>query len=159
MKEDLMYCCLGNGISVCDRNREEDSDYRTVAHIGYNRDVTYYDRKMSREALRSIERYAKYGNASASVTQLRPALKPVKFSQMDVSELKGIFQAALEPYPQFTGATPEVATFPACGKTIIHSTKEMCLFFREYYGYMSTGLSPRKESWIFILYDRANTNY
>lgn len=30
---DLMFCCLGNGITVCDRSREENSDYKHVAHI------------------------------------------------------------------------------------------------------------------------------
>ncbi len=30
---DLMFCCLGNGITVCDRNQEEYGDYKNVAHI------------------------------------------------------------------------------------------------------------------------------
>ena len=30
---DLMFCCLGNGITVCDRRQEESGDYKTVAHI------------------------------------------------------------------------------------------------------------------------------
>lgn len=158
MKEDLIFCSMGNGVSVCDRNREEHSDYRTVAHISRGRKVTYYDKNLPRETVRSIDWYAKYGNASASATQLRPVLKPVEFSQMDVSKLERIFKTALEPYPQFTGATPEAATFPACGKTIIHSTKEVCLFFRDYYRYMVTDLSPREDSWILVIYDRANDN-
>lgn len=158
MKEDLMFCSMGNGISVCDRNREEHGDYKTVAHIGYNRDVTYYDRKMSQEAVDGIERFARYNNSSASGTQPYPVLKPVEFSKIDVIELKGIFKPALAPYPQFAGATLEVATFPVCGKTIIHGTKEVCLFFRDYYRYMVTDLSPREDSWILIIYDKANDN-
>ncbi len=30
---DLMFCCLGNGITVCDRSRMYGGDYKTVAHI------------------------------------------------------------------------------------------------------------------------------
>lgn len=30
---DLMFCCLGNGTTVCDRSREEHSDYKHIAHI------------------------------------------------------------------------------------------------------------------------------
>lgn len=159
MKEDLMFCSMGNGITVCDRNREKHCDYKTVAHIGYNRDITYYDRKMSPEAVGCIERFAKYNNSPASQTQPYPVLKPVEFSKMEVSELEGLFKPLLEPYLQFAGAKLEVATFPACGKTIIYSRKEVCLFFREYYGYMVTDLSPLADCWLFILYDQANTNY
>lgn len=158
MKEDLMFCSLGNGISVCDRNREEHGDYKTVAHIRYNRQVNFYDKHLSAEAIKSVERFAKYNNSSASGTQPYPVLKPVEFSQIDVIELKGIFKPVLEPYPQFAGSTLEVATFPECGKTIIHSTKEVCLFFRDYYRYMVTDLSPREDSWILIIYDKADDN-
>lgn len=158
MKEDLMFCSMGNGISVCDRNREEHGDYKTVAHIGYNRQVNYYDKHLSAAAIKSIEGFAGYRNSSASGTQLYPVLKPVEFSKINVIELKGIFQAALEAHPQFAGATLEVSTFPVCGKTIIHSTKEVCLFFRDYYRYMVTDLSPREDSWILIIYDKADDN-
>lgn len=30
---DLMFGCLGNGITVCDRSRIDGGDYKTVAHI------------------------------------------------------------------------------------------------------------------------------
>lgn len=63
MKEDLMFCSMGNGITIADRNQEKYSDYKTVAHIGYNRDITYYDKKMTREAVNCIERFAKYNNS------------------------------------------------------------------------------------------------
>lgn len=159
MKENLMFCSLGNGISICDRNREEHCDYKTVAHIAYNRDITYYDKKMSQEAVDCIEGFAKYNNSSASQTQPYPVLRPVKFSKMDVNELEGLFKLLLEAYPQFAGAKLEVATFPACEKIIIYSTKEVCAFFGEYYGYMSTDFSPLENCWIFILYDQTNTNY
>ena len=34
MKEDLMFCHLGNGVTVCDRQRRKYGDYMKVAHIG-----------------------------------------------------------------------------------------------------------------------------
>ena len=29
---DLMFCCLGNGTSVCNRAKEEYGDYQNIAH-------------------------------------------------------------------------------------------------------------------------------
>ena len=43
MKEDLMFCHLGNGVTVCDRQRRKYGDYMTVAHISYNRKIRYYE--------------------------------------------------------------------------------------------------------------------
>lgn len=40
---DLMFCCLGNGITVCDRNREEHGDYKNVAHIAAWGGLRIYD--------------------------------------------------------------------------------------------------------------------
>ncbi|MFA7157047.1 MAG: hypothetical protein WC123_05070 [Bacilli bacterium] len=63
-----MFCSLGNGITVCDRNKEVNGDYQRVAHIDSNRNVQYYVR-VTEEASIEIERYAKTENPSISATQ------------------------------------------------------------------------------------------
>ena len=39
---DLIYCCLGNGVSIADKSRMEHNDYAKIGHIRWNRDVTLY---------------------------------------------------------------------------------------------------------------------
>ena len=45
-KYDLMYCSLGNGLTVCNRAVEEHGDYKKVAHIARDRQVTFYEKNM-----------------------------------------------------------------------------------------------------------------
>lgn len=73
-KEDLIFCYLGNSVSVCDRLRKEHGDYMEVAHISYERTITYYN-SISDESRKKIERFALYGNINMSVTQPFPVLK------------------------------------------------------------------------------------
>ncbi len=40
MKEDLGFGHMGNGITVWDRNQLESNDFKTVAHIGYEREIS-----------------------------------------------------------------------------------------------------------------------
>ncbi len=157
MKEDLMFCSMGNGITIADRNREEHSDYKTVAHIGYNRNIYYYDKKMSQEAVASIEYYAKYSNSSASQTQPCLVLKPVEFSKIDVQELKGIFSRILSLNSM--DANIEVASCPDMGYIILFAKKESCMFLSEYYRYMKTEVKDGAHHSIFTMYDKENTNY
>lgn len=72
-KEDLFFCHLGNGVSVCDRLRKENGDYIEVAHISYEREIIYYN-SISDESREIIERFALYGNINMSVTQPYPVL-------------------------------------------------------------------------------------
>lgn len=157
MKEDLMFCSRGNGVSVADRNREEHGDYQTVAHIGYNRNITYYDNNLSQEALTCIDRFSKYSNFSVSQTQPYPVLKPIEFSKIDVCELKVIFIQVLKF--QFEEINIEVASCPDMGYIIVFTNKESCRFLSEYYRYMKTEIKDGVHHWIFTMYDQANTNY
>ncbi|WP_230201895.1 hypothetical protein [Bacteroides neonati] len=75
-QEELMFGHLGNGVTVCDRLREENGDYLTVAHISYERGVTYY-KTVSEEGKQRIERFAQAGNMTQSATQPHPVLKPI----------------------------------------------------------------------------------
>ena len=58
-KPDLMFCCLGNGVTVCDRSRLENGDYKNVAHIAACGAVKLYDKKLPPEALQSIYQQAR----------------------------------------------------------------------------------------------------
>ncbi len=157
MKEDLMFCSMGNGITIADRNQEEHCDYKTVAHIGYNRDITYYDKKMSQEAIDCIERFARYNNSSASQTQPYPVLKPVEFSKIDMQELKGIFNRTLSFH--FEKVNIEVAVFSDANYITVIADKEICEFLIRYYRYMKTEMKEGVHHWIFTMYDKANTKY
>lgn len=75
-KEDLMFCHLGNGISVCDKLRKEYGDYMKVAHISYEREITYYN-SISDESRKRIEQFALNSNMTMSVTQPYFVLKPI----------------------------------------------------------------------------------
>lgn len=75
MAEELHFGHMGNGITVWDSSREINHEYPTVAHIAYDRSVTYYE-DVSPEARQRIEHFALYENMDISQTQSRPALQP-----------------------------------------------------------------------------------
>ncbi len=75
-QEELMFGHLGNGVTVCDRLRDENGDYMTVAHISYERGITYYN-TVSEEGKQRIERFAQADNTTKSDTQPHPVLKPI----------------------------------------------------------------------------------
>ena len=52
---DLGYGFLGNGITVWNRAEEINGDYATVAHIGTDRSVTFYDKNMPDDVRKRIE--------------------------------------------------------------------------------------------------------
>ena len=67
--ENLMFGYLGNGVTICDRNRMENNDYMTVAHIDYHRTIKYYTNELSDRAKLEIEDFATFGNMAVSVCQ------------------------------------------------------------------------------------------
>ncbi|MGJ7024932.1 hypothetical protein [Petrimonas sulfuriphila] len=58
MKENLMFGCLGNGTTVCDTNVTRNGDYKNVAHISDTGKITWYVKRISREARIIIENEA-----------------------------------------------------------------------------------------------------
>lgn len=76
MKEDLMFCHLGNGVTVCDKQRKRYGDYLTVAHISYNRRIIYYE-PLSDAAMERIEMFAKNENMTASACNSHNVLEPI----------------------------------------------------------------------------------
>lgn len=69
--EQIEFFSLGNGISVCDTNREVRGDYKRVAHISKYREVQFLCR-VSDEAKNKILCYAETANPTISVTQDEP---------------------------------------------------------------------------------------
>ena len=45
-KNDLGFGYLGNGLTVWNRLEEVNGDYKTVAHIDHDGNITYYDKEM-----------------------------------------------------------------------------------------------------------------
>jgi hypothetical protein len=64
--ENLMFGHLGNGVVICDRNRRKQGDYMTVAHISYDRSVSYYTDILTEEAKYVIEDFARNRNMAIS---------------------------------------------------------------------------------------------
>lgn len=62
-QEQLMFTFRGNGIGVCDKSREEYGDYLSLAHISYEREITYYT-EVSDYARERIEKFAQEDNIS-----------------------------------------------------------------------------------------------
>ena len=58
MKPDLMFGCLGNGLTVCDRARQENGDYKHVAHIDPCGAFKLFDKSLPPEALQAINAHA-----------------------------------------------------------------------------------------------------
>lgn len=60
MKNDLMFGCLGNGITVWDRSRNEGSNYKTVAHISEFGGVRLFkNHGLSDESIARIHQHAR----------------------------------------------------------------------------------------------------
>lgn len=88
MKEKLLFMSRGSGISVCDKNREENNDYLNVAHISYNRKITYHTQDLSLDAMSAIEDFATFENTSISASQKDIyALHPLNYKQFSFDRL------------------------------------------------------------------------
>ena len=42
LKFELFLCCLGNGITVCNKAVTESNDYKTIAHVSNNGIIKFY---------------------------------------------------------------------------------------------------------------------
>lgn len=89
-KEEIHFGSMGNGITVWDAVRTRNGDYLTVAHISYDRKVTFRE-KVSPGARRRIENFAKYHNSHPVSQPEKLALCPIKGSAFMSSEEKGCY--------------------------------------------------------------------
>lgn len=69
---DLMYGHLGNGVTVWNRLVEEHGDYKTVAHISPERQVTFYDDVLPQALREKIEQFARTSDMRISTSQDTP---------------------------------------------------------------------------------------
>lgn len=90
MKEKIHLGLQGNGVTVWDSSREVNHDYPTIAHIDYNRTVTYRE-KVSEEAKREIEHFARYGNTHPVSQPEMLALRPIEDSSFMTDQEKDDF--------------------------------------------------------------------
>jgi len=90
--ENFVYIAnLGNGIFICDKNRQQYGYHVPVAHIDYNRNVKYYD-DLPGNAKVEIEGLATLGNmATSAANPNKLALCPVK-STAEIVVFKKHFQ-------------------------------------------------------------------
>jgi hypothetical protein len=58
-KVDLFFGGLGNGTSVFDRNREENNQYKFIAHISDQGKISYIDKNLPESAKKKIENWTK----------------------------------------------------------------------------------------------------
>lgn len=68
---------LGNGITVWNRLQEEHGDYKTVAHISSDRQITFYDKNMPDSVVQRIRDFAEKENPRVSYTQNAPVFNTV----------------------------------------------------------------------------------
>jgi antirestriction protein ArdC len=66
---ELGYGHMGNGLTVWNRLEEKNGDYVTVAHIGPDRSVTFYDDNMPDSVKAQIEETARTADMSVSATK------------------------------------------------------------------------------------------
>ena len=69
MKYDLIYCSMGNGLTIYNRAVEEHGDYKKIAHIDRDRKVTFYDKKLPTNIKENIITEACTNNTNISATQ------------------------------------------------------------------------------------------
>lgn len=55
---NLMFGCLGNGVTVCDRSREEHGDYKHIAHIDPCGAVMFYEQSTPPEIRQQVFNHA-----------------------------------------------------------------------------------------------------
>ncbi len=66
---DLGYGTMGNGLTVWNRKEEENGDYKTIAHIGADRSVTFYDDNLPDAIRGQIQEVARTAELMVSATQ------------------------------------------------------------------------------------------
>jgi hypothetical protein len=65
-KLDLGCGCLGNGITVWNRAVEVRGDYKKMAHVGANGEVTYYIKRIPEELKNMVDKLVNEINSEKS---------------------------------------------------------------------------------------------
>ena len=73
---DLFICHLGHGYSISDKNRpEEHNDYCRIAHIRYDRTISWYKKDIHPDDVAHIKDIAK--TDTGTINENTPILKPI----------------------------------------------------------------------------------
>lgn len=132
---DLGYGHMGNGLTVWNRLEEKDGDYVTVAHIGPDRGVTFYDNDMPDSVKARIENEARTSDMTVSATQDTPVFDtPAQTPDLDLSA----------PGPDPSDILPDPA---------------ISLFERDLYGYTGADILPLTQDRALELFDGDHTIY
>lgn len=105
---DLMYGHLGNGVTVSNRLEEEYGDYKTVAHISPERQVTFYDDALPQALREEIEQFARTSDMRISASQDAPVFhvppetgRESRADEMLAQAEQIAAESAVEPYVRF----------------------------------------------------------
>ena len=114
---DIGYGHLGNGITVWNRLEEENGDYKMIAHISPDREVTFYDESLPEILQDEIRFTAATSDMTVSATQDAPVFstpartEPVQEQPQNLSHIEQETtpaqeaQSAAEPQEQESPAT------------------------------------------------------
>lgn len=132
---DLGYGHLGNGLTVWNRLEEKDGDYVTVAHIGPDRGVTFYDADMPDSVKARIENEARTSDMTVSATQDTPVFDTP-------AQTPGLDLPAPGPDPSDILPDPAISSFE-----------------RDLYGYTGADILPLTQDRALELFDADHTIY
>ena len=136
---DLGYGHMGNGLTVWNRLEEENGDYKTIAHIAPDREVTFYDKDLPELIREQVQEIADTSELTVSATQDapvfstpartepvqeqdRPATEPLTDLQKKAAEIAGRYeklplQEKIAIIAQAFGyTTGKIETSPCTGK-------------------------------------------
>ena len=85
---DIGFGAMGNGLTVWNRKEEENGDYKTIAHIGADRSVTFYEDALPESIKERIQKIAETANMTISATQDAPVFETPPSEKAAVPEQK-----------------------------------------------------------------------
>ncbi|KPU45064.1 MAG: YodL domain-containing protein [Bacillota bacterium] len=153
----LGYGHMGNGLTVWNRLEEQNGDYVTVAHIGADRSVTFYDKDMPEAVKAGIEKVARTSEMSVSATQDTPVFSvPPIPDTPNIPELDTASEV-LAPVPE-TASTPEPEQ-EASEEDGLLPDPAIGLSERDLFGYTDPAMLPLLTGRAQELFDADHTIY
>lgn len=169
---DLGFGHMGNGLTVWNRLEERDGDYVTVAHIGPDRSVTFYDDAMPESVRARIEHEARTSNPTVSATQDTPVFDtppdgqeperaavsdPIKEADAFLDSIGGVGNLFGEPTTPPPPARETEAEAPAAAQPMPDPTIGPAE--RDQFGYTQADMLPVKTERALALFDQDMTVY
>jgi len=89
---------MGNGLTVWNRLEEVDGDYKTIAHIGADRSVTYYEDNLPPAVKERIENEARTSEMTVSATQDTPVFDTPPYDELTMQSVDREVRAILQMF-------------------------------------------------------------